>query len=59
MYDPTMAGIELPRARPYSPAVVDAGGSGQNWHGGQIALPNGKVAQTDTIKIVRVLGYSL
>lgn len=26
MYDPTMAGIELPRARPYSPAVMDAGG---------------------------------
>lgn len=26
MYDPTMAGIELPRMRPYSPAVMDAGG---------------------------------
>ena len=26
MYDPTMAGIELPRARPYSPAVMDASG---------------------------------
>lgn len=26
MYDPTMAGIELPRALPYRPAVMDAGG---------------------------------
>lgn len=39
--------------------AMDTTSSGQNWHGGQIALPNGNVAQTDTIKIVRVLGYSL